>query len=145
MSIKSTQSSGRTAEAPAAPPAPRTAEPQELSTEQLRLLAGGDEVVTQVAESAPSPLMAPPGTSASVSASAAGLSISGQKVKALWADQTNRNSWAYLETAGWKRLNPATDNGSTNMTLLAEHARATGHAPYANEDPAGTLANMYVW
>ena len=89
--------------------------------------------------------MAPPGTASSVTASAAGLTISGQKVKALWADQANRNSWAYLETAGWKRLSTLSDNGSTNMTLLAGHARATGHAPYANEEPAGTLAHMYVW
>ena len=120
MNTKTTHSSGQTAEAPAAPPAPRTAEPQELTHEQLQLLAGGDETTTAAAEESGAPVMAPPGTASSVTASAAGLTISGQKVKALWADQANRNSWAYLETAGWKRLSTLSDNGSTNMTLLAD-------------------------
>ena len=143
----STKTNPQTAEAPAAPAAPRTDEPQELTTEQLQLLASGKEVAGAHAEEAHAPKMAPPGTQAgaTATASAAGATISGQKVNALWADQPNRNSWAHLETAGWKKLSPLTDSGSTNMTLLAGHARATGRAPYANEDPAGTLASMYVW
>ncbi|WP_372728947.1 hypothetical protein [Nocardioides sp.] len=141
----STKTNPRSAEAPEAPPAPRTEQPQELTAEQLQLLASTGEVSATGAGEGEAPAMAPPGSAAGLSASAAGATISGQKINALWADQTNRNSWAHLETAGWKRLSPLSDSGSTNMTLLAGHARATGHAPYANEDPAGTIAYMYVW
>lgn len=31
------------------------------------------------------------------------------------------------------------------MTLLAAHARATGSAPYADENRAGTIGTLYDW
>ncbi|MCW2844972.1 MAG: hypothetical protein JWN22_2888 [Nocardioides sp.] len=126
---------------------PATGIPHELTSEELELLASGTGSTGSVtaAGAAPAPVMAPPGTTAGAAAVTAGLSISGQRVNVLWSDEGNRNAWAHLETAGWKLLSPLTDSGSTVMTLLAAHARATGHPPYATEDPAGTLASMYVW
>jgi hypothetical protein len=91
------------------------------------------------------PSMSPPGTAGGTAVQAAGATISGQQVTSLWADATNRNAWAHLETAGWKTLSPLSDTGSTTMTLLAAHARATQSAPYLSEDPAGTIDVMYVW
>ena len=110
----------------------------ELSTEDIHL--GSTEVFH--------PRMTPPGIEiareAAISAEVS-VAISGQHVTALWAEQSNRNAWAYLESAGWKRLNPLTDSGSTALTLLAAHARSTGSAPYVDENPAGTISVMYVW
>jgi hypothetical protein len=91
------------------------------------------------------PSMSPPGTAGGTAVQAAGATISGQQVTSLWADATNRNAWAHLETAGWKKLSPLSDTGSTTMTLLAAHARATQSAPYLSENPAGTIDVMYVW
>ncbi|MCW2791085.1 MAG: hypothetical protein JWO76_183 [Nocardioides sp.] len=127
--------------------APSTGTPHELTSEELELLAsgGGSTGTATSGGAAPTPVMAPPGTTAGAAAVTAGLAISGQRVNVLWSDEANRNAWAHLETAGWKKLSPLTDSGATVMTLLAAHARATGHAPYATEDPAGTLASMYVW
>ena len=110
----------------------------ELSTDDIHL--GSTDVV--------SPRMAPPGAELAhvgAAVASAAVAISGQHVTALWAEQSNRNAWAYLETAGWKRLNPLTDSGSTALTLLAAHARSTGSAPYVDENPAGTISVMYVW
>jgi hypothetical protein len=91
------------------------------------------------------PSMSPPRTAGGTAAQPAGATISGQQVTSLWAEATNRNAWAHLETDGWKKLSPLTDSGSTTMTLVAAHARATQSAPYLSENPAGTIDVMYVW
>lgn len=121
--------------------------PHELTADELQLLAssGGTGTLVTATGAGPDPVMAPPGTTAGAAAVTVGVSISGQRVNVLWSDEGDRNAWAHFETAGWKKLSPLTDTGSTAMTLLAAHARATGHAPYATEDPAGTVSVMYVW
>ena len=98
-----------------------------------------------VGSTSSAPSMSPPRSAGGPAAQAAGATISGQQVTNLWAEATNRNSWAHLETAGWKKLSPLTDTGSTTMTLLAAHARATQSAPYLSENAAGTIDVMYVW
>jgi hypothetical protein len=47
--------------------------------------------------------------------------------------------------AGWKKLNPLTDTGSTTMTLPAAHARVAPSAPYLSENATGNIDMMYVW
>lgn len=116
--------------------------PHPLTDAERELLGSG--ITGSAAETAPAPTIAPPGQPSRATKSA-GTGISGQRVACLYAEQTNRNAWAYLEKAGWKKLNPRTDSGSTVMTLLAAHARATGHAPVLDENPAGTISLMYVW
>jgi hypothetical protein len=121
--------------------------PHALTEEETQLLsaavATGGTLVTDGVTAVPT--MAPPLVDAAATVNAVGTAISGQKVVATWAEQSNRNAWAYLQTAGWKKLSPLTDTGSTTMTLLAAHARATGSAPYADENPAGTIGTLYVW
>lgn len=143
----------------AAPPEVEAAEasvmpqPHVLTDAELQLFMTSDTTESSVgadaSASAPAPTMTPPGIRAdddtAGAPSSAGVAISGQKVTALWAEQSHRNAWAHLQTAGWKKLSPMTDSGSTTMTLLAAHARATGTAPYLDEAPAGTLGTMYVW
>lgn len=119
-----------------------TLEPHPLTDIELRLLLE-QGLPEEATAAAPEPTQQPPSTQAE--AGAVGTALNGQKVTALWAEQSNRNAWANFQTSGWKRLSPLTDSGSTAMTLLAAHARATGSAPYADEDPAGTIAVMYVW
>lgn len=123
--------------------------PREFSAQQLAELfemSVGDiqsTVIEAASADAGAPTMAPPGAqSAGLTIAAA---ISGQTITALWAEQSNRNAWAHLQTAGWKRLDPLTDGGSTALTLLAAHSRAVGSAPYVDENPAGTISVMYVW
>ena len=120
--------------------------PHPLTDEELRLLTGAVQQsgtgVTAVA--GPAPTMAPPQATTDLPA-AVGTPITGQTVVATYAEQSNRNAWAYLSTAGWRKLSDLTDTGSTTMTLLAAHARATGSAPYVDENPAGTIGTLYVW
>ncbi len=119
-------------------------EPHPLSAEELALIQRGAaeaEAVTVVGSA--DPTLTPPGTEGATPG--AGAWISGQPVTALWANTAARNAFAYLQTAGWKKLAGAGDTGSTTMTLLAAHARATGVAPVVDENPAGTIATMYVW
>jgi hypothetical protein len=123
--------------------------PHDLSPREIALVRADSAAITNVGVAAGStgsvPSMSPPGTAGGAAAQAAGATISGQQVTSLWAEATNRNSWAHLETAGWKKLSPLTDTGSTTMTLLAAHARAAQSAPYLSENPAGTIDVMYVW
>ena len=123
--------------------------PHDLSPAELDLVhgavAGNTSGQVAAGYTGSVPTMSPPGTAGGTVAQAAGATISGQKVTSLWAEATNRNSWAHLETAGWKKLSPLTDTGSTTLTLLAAHARAAQSAPYLSENPAGTIDVMYVW
>ena len=121
--------------------------PHPLTDEELRLLTGTvQQSGTGVAAAAgPAPTMAPPQATTTDLPAAVGTPITGQTVVATYAEQSNRNAWAYLSTAGWKKLSDLTDTGSTTMTLLAAHARATGSAPYVDENPAGTIGTLYVW
>lgn len=145
-----------TAELTVSMPAGDTAPaPHALSDAELKLLSGdagqGDGHVDGQAAAAmgPAPTMAPPQAAGGLTSAglptSAGTPITGQKVVATYAEQSNRNAWAYLQTAGWKKLSDLTDTGSTTMTLLAAHARATGSAPYVDESPAGTIGTLYVW
>ncbi len=120
--------------------------PHDLSPQELDLVQEAATVQDEAgapAGDAPSPTMTPPQLGGATTASSAG--ISGQKVVALWAEQTNRNAWAYLQTDGWKKFSTLTDTGSTTLTLLGAHARATGHAPDAALDADGRIGTMYVW
>jgi hypothetical protein len=125
------------------------ARPHDLSPTEIDLVHAASTASTNagtaVGSTGSAPSMSPPGTAGGTAAQAAGATISGQQVTSLWADATNRNAWANLETAGWKKLSPLTDSGSTTMTLLAAHARAAQSAPYLSENPAGTIDLMYVW
>jgi C1A family cysteine protease len=48
--------------------------------------------------------------------------ITGKRVQGLWAVDQDRNAWAYLETAGWKKIAP--DNDNIFLDLLTELAAA---------------------
>ena len=117
--------------------------PRELTAADFALM-GGTVGADTGNGGAVAPTMSPPSTSGSVSAGAAG-SISGQQVTALWSNQSSRNSWMYLATAGWKHLSNASDGGSSNLALLAASAKQTGSAPYAYDDAAGLITTMYIW
>lgn len=117
--------------------------PRDLSAADFALMGGNmsNEVGTG---SASAPTMTPPTASGTASTGAAG-SISGQQITALWSNETNRNSWMYLATAGWKELSNLSDGGSSNLAQLAASARQTGSAPYAFDDATGLITTMYVW
>jgi hypothetical protein len=120
--------------------------PHDLSADELRLTheaSGSAGTAAQANATAPAPTMLPPGTAGSTLG--VGAWVTGQKVTALWSDQGARNAWMYLDPSGWKKLAGVGDTGSTAMTLLAAHARATGTAPTVDENPAGTASTLYVW
>lgn len=119
------------------------AEPHPLTLDELALIDQATATQDRAASGPSAPTMTPPGTEGSTPG--AGVWISGQKVTALWANTAPRNAYVHLQTAGWKKLAGLGDTGSTAMTLLGAHARATGTAPVVDEDPAGTIATMYVW
>lgn len=129
---------------PSSAPLPTDTMPRQLSAQDLaELFALSVAEIEVEAPPANVPDMDPPGSV--FSRESAGIAISGQLITALWAEQSNRNAWIFLQTSGWKRLDPLTDTGSTALTLLAAHARATGSTPYADENPAGTINALYVW
>ncbi|MDF8265157.1 hypothetical protein [Luteipulveratus flavus] len=145
----------------AATPAPSLevlTEPHELSEEELQLIsdAGSPLPSSPVADAEDdAPTLMPPsvrGTAqgaesatADPDSATAGTTITGQRITALWAEQTSRKASVHLQTAGWKKLSTRTDFGSTVLTILAAHARATGIAPTLVETPAGTIDAMYAW
>jgi len=127
-------------------PRPTDTMPRQLSAEDLAdLFALSPAEIEVEAPPAGIPNMDPPGSLLARAGSGAAVSISGQLITALWAEQSNRNAWIFLQTAGWKRLDPLTDIGSTALTLLSAHARAVGSAPAVDENPVGTISTMYVW
>ncbi len=118
--------------------------PRELTAEEFALMGGSVTTDTRTGAAVATPTMTPPGTAGTASAGAAG-SISGQQVTALWSNESNRNSWMYMATAGWKKLSNLSDGGSSNLAQLAASARQTGSAPYVFDDATGLITTMYVW
>jgi hypothetical protein len=69
-----------------------------------------------------------------------------KKITALWANNEANNAWAWIDGLGWRECDWR--NNTTNLLILAAHAKATNSFVDLNEEaqPDQTLiVEMYVW
>lgn len=67
-----------------------------------------------------------------------------KKITALWSINQNRNSWAYVQDVGWRRLADNSDSAVVALTMLSSHTQHTGVNANVLED-AGKITQLYVW
>lgn len=109
------------------------ASPSETPPHEAETYAGAETVPTEV----------PPETSQEREGFGATW-YNSKKITALWSINQNRNSWAYVQDVGWRRLADNSDSAVVALTMLSSHAQHTGVNANVLED-AGKITQLYVW
>ena len=66
-----------------------------------------------------------------------------KKVAGLWANEADRNTWAYLTGVGWRKVSDA--SRTTHETMLAQLVGAkTAGSPISALDQANEIHEIYV-
>ncbi|MCU1679646.1 MAG: hypothetical protein JWQ81_385 [Amycolatopsis sp.] len=140
MAISTTPTGVPAPAAPSAGASPDTA-PQPLTPDQLTSTSA-----TITAPSAAEPVLSPPGTPQAVSAGSAAAAAwqSNKKVLALWTNNSDRNSFAFVEAIGWKRLATNSDSVHEALLMLATSGRLAGSVTYP-EAGDGLIHEIYLW
>jgi hypothetical protein len=68
-----------------------------------------------------------------------------KQIVALWSINQNRNSWAYVNGIGWKKLANNSDTAVVALTLLSAHARDFNRSVNYRDAADGMIHEMYVW
>jgi hypothetical protein len=66
-------------------------------------------------------------------------------VAGMWSINQDRNSWAYLDTVGWRKLSDVSESGLVSMNMIAAHAYQSGAVGSFYEEDDGRISQMYVW
>lgn len=69
--------------------------------------------------------------------------LNSRKVLGLWAINQDRNAWAYIENAGWKKVSPDNDNIFFTMLTQLAAAKAAGR-PVNVLDANNVIKQVYV-
>ncbi|MEB3335611.1 MAG: hypothetical protein VKP70_11580 [Cyanobacteriota bacterium] len=93
------------------------------------------------------PTLNPPEAASSTADAAGGLTAwnNNKRVTALWCINQNRNSWAYINGVGWKRLSNASDSANLALTVLAAHAKQSKTNYTYRDEQDGLIHESYVW
>ncbi|MGH8921833.1 MAG: hypothetical protein ACRDZY_06750 [Acidimicrobiales bacterium] len=115
--------------------------PQPLTPDQLTATST-IATVTPAAE----PLLSPPGTPQAVAAGATTAAVwqSTKTVLSLWANNSDRNGYAYVDGVGWKRLATTSDSVHEALLMLASSGRLAGSVTYP-EAGDGLIHEIYLW
>jgi glycine cleavage system protein P-like pyridoxal-binding family len=68
-----------------------------------------------------------------------------QKITAMWSNNANRNTWAYVANVGWKKLADNSDSAVVALNVLATHAQLKGTVVNYREDADTKIHEIYVW
>jgi hypothetical protein len=69
--------------------------------------------------------------------------LENKTVDALWSNEQNSNSWAWIDGA-WRKFEDDNDDATTNFTVLAAHAKETNSLVKVRVED-GRVKEMYVW
>jgi hypothetical protein len=131
--------------------------PEDLSSAQLAMTsqgAGGDAAPTAQppqqttgAQAGTSGPQAGPPPQAAGAGATAGATVwqNDKRIVALWGINQNRNSWAYVNGIGWKKLANNSDTAVVALTALAAHARQLNSSVSYREEADALIHEMYVW
>jgi hypothetical protein len=69
--------------------------------------------------------------------------LNGKKVSALWANEEESNSWAWIDGA-WRKFHDAHADACTNFTILGAHAKQQNSDVNVRVED-NRVKEMYVW
>lgn len=73
------------------------------------------------------------------------VNFSNAQVVATFASPHSMNGWAYLATGPWRKIQPISTDGTTNMFVLLNAAKAGGRSVSGSyDDGTGQLYTLYM-
>lgn len=73
------------------------------------------------------------------------MNFSNKAVTRTFASSNSQNCWGYLATIGWRRIKTGNDDGSTNMFLILNAAKASGKTVSGTiEDSTSQITILYL-
>jgi hypothetical protein len=70
--------------------------------------------------------------------------LDNKTVDALWSNDQESNSWAWIDGA-WRKFQDDHDDACTNFTILGAHAKETNSLCKVNVGDGNRVVEMYVW
>lgn len=68
-----------------------------------------------------------------------------KKVLQVYATVHSKNVWGFIETLGWKKVQPLSPDGSTNMFMVLTAAKASGIAVSGSiDDTTNEITTIYL-
>lgn len=53
------------------------------------------------------------------------MNFTNKNVKSIFGSSDAQNAWAEIETLGWKKINPLSSDGVTNMLIMLNAAKSS--------------------
>ena len=72
------------------------------------------------------------------------MNFSNKQVTRTYTSPNSKNCWAYIESVGWRKVKPDSKDGSTNMFVLLNAARANGRTVSGAVDAANQITTLYM-
>jgi len=73
------------------------------------------------------------------------ISFSNAQVVATFSSPHSMNAWAYIATGPWRKIQPIATDGVTNMFVLLNAAKSSGHSVSGSyDDSTGMLYTLYL-
>ncbi|MCW3465673.1 hypothetical protein [Chitinophaga nivalis] len=67
-----------------------------------------------------------------------------QKILQVYATPHSQNVWAYINTIGWRKVQPLSTDGSTNMFVLLVAARTSGIVVSGTLNASNEITVLYL-
>lgn len=73
------------------------------------------------------------------------VSFSNARVLMTFTSPHSMNAWGYIETQPWRKVQPISTDGTTNMFILLNAAKANGRTVSGSyDDSNGMLYTLYM-
>ena len=72
------------------------------------------------------------------------MNFSNKKVTRTYSSPHSKNCWAYIDSIGWRKVKPDATDGSTNMFVLLNAARANDRPVSGAIDAANQITTLYL-
>ncbi|WP_199611662.1 hypothetical protein [Flocculibacter collagenilyticus] len=73
------------------------------------------------------------------------MNFSNKAITRTYASPHSKNVWGYIATIGWRKIKPDNNDGSTNMFIILNAARASGKTCSGTiEDATNQITILYL-
>ncbi len=73
------------------------------------------------------------------------MNFSNKKITRTFTSPHSKNCWAYIDSIGWRKVKPDSNDGSTNMFVLLNAARANNRTVSGTIDASNQLTILFLF